>query len=75
MTSGRSPCIVDEDRFEISYHYLLLILLTISHYFRGRNISVPTFSLTYADSGRVEVRTRTANRISLRIRFPLLYHS
>jgi hypothetical protein len=35
MTSGRSPCIIDEDRFETSHHYLLLILLTTSHLFRG----------------------------------------
>src|ERR671921_2916844 len=35
MTSGRSPCIIDEDCFEVSHHYFfLLILLTISHHLR-----------------------------------------
>src|SRR5918993_3025167 len=34
MTSGRSPCIIDEDRFEISHHYFLLILLTMGNHFR-----------------------------------------
>ena len=35
MTPGRSPCIIDEERFEVSHHYFLfLILLTISHHLR-----------------------------------------
>src|SRR3712207_6730772 len=35
MTSSRSPCIIAEDRFEVSHRYFLpLILLTISYYLR-----------------------------------------
>jgi hypothetical protein len=26
MTSGRFPCIIDEDRFEVSHHYFLLLI-------------------------------------------------
>jgi len=34
MTSGRSPYIIDEDRFEVSHHYFRLLILTISHHLR-----------------------------------------